>query len=132
MNAPTGRRQLFGTGAALLVLGTAPAGPNKAAELDARLLDLVAKLEAKQVSIDAVGDALGNNNKGWQAYSEELASFWPIADEIADTPARTSVGVQAKAKAVRLVWRSLEGDDEDTNHSARHVLGLIRDLLGEA
>jgi hypothetical protein len=120
---------MFGASAAMLVLGAAAAGPGKAAELDGRLLDLVVQLEAVQTRIDCLPVNLD--------LDDELASlqdeFWPIAEEIAAIAARTPEGMQAKARAVRLVWLAVDTppDEDDCDMPKRLTFGLVRDMLGE-
>ncbi len=127
MSAPTGRRQLFGAGGALLVLGAAPAGPGKAAELDGELMEVAAGIAAIDRQFATWNKASASvSNAEWQ---EELAAYWELADRVAGLPARTPEGLQAKARVLRSVYDSLAGHQDD--RISEHVHSLVRDMLGE-
>ncbi len=99
----------------------------KAGVPDAGLLQLLTDLEAKQAEINALETASGTFE--WSELDRLAAEFGPIADKIAATSASTSQGIQAKAKALRIVYRDTLGDAED--YLSRHVLGLVCDIVGE-
>ena len=141
MSARTTRRALFGASAAALALFGA-AGESKAAELDGRLLALVAELEDVQAEIAALCaedmallDAPDKEAASQRMHelddiidAQQVNRFWPLADEIEETSARTPEGIQAKAKALRIV---LDAVGQDEGPVSRHMLGLVRDVLGE-
>ena len=127
MSASTGRRQLFGTSAALLVLSAAPAGPGKAAELDGELLEVAAGIAAIDRQFATWNKARASvSDADWR---EELAAYWELADRVASLPARTPEGLQAKARVLRSVYDSLAGHEGD--RISEHVHSLVRDMLGE-
>ena len=128
MTAPTSRRQLFGAGGALLVLGAAPAGPGKAAELDGELLEVAAGIAAIDRQFATWNKARASvSNAEWR---EELAAYWELADRVTDLPARTPEGLQAKARVLRSVYDSLAGHEGD--RISEHLHSLVRDVLREA
>ena len=128
MSAPTGRRQMFGAGCALLVLGGAQAGAGKAAELDGELLEVAAGIAAIDRQFATWTKARASvSNAEWR---EELAAYWELADRVTDLPARTPEGLQAKARVLRSVYDSLAGHEGD--RISEHVHSLVRDVLREA
>ena len=127
MSAPASRRRaLFGASAALLVLGAAPAGPGKAAELDGELLEAAAAIAAidRQLAAWDTSDKEPTDAD----YQAEQDDFWLFADRVRQLPARTPEGVQAKARVLRLVLKSVTSEDDAVG---LHVHSLVRDLLGE-
>ena len=126
MSARTGRRALFGTSAALLVLAAAPAGPDKVSELDGELLENAAAIAAIDRQL-AAWEATDKSctDPDWQAETDD---YWNFADRVAKLPARTPEGLQAKARVLRSIYKSV-GNEHD--NVGRHVLGLVRDMLGE-
>ena len=127
MSARTSRRALFGTSAALLVLAAAPAGPYKASELDCELIENAAAIAAIDRQLDkwnktnaVISDA------DWQ---DELEAYWQFADRVAELTARTPEGLQAKARVLRSVHKSVSGRELD--RVGEHLCSLVRDMLGE-
>jgi hypothetical protein len=96
------------------------------AEPDAHLLSLVADIERVQARIDVMN---GEQEPDDAAFDGALAEFWTLADQIAVIPARAPEGIAGKAKTLRYVHQGLSTDQ--TGHIARHMLGLVRDLVGE-
>ena len=125
MSARATRRHLFSASAAAVVLFGA-AGAAKAVELDGVLLKRVAELEAVQARLDVLNAGPDDVD---DLFRDALDEFWAVASLIAETPARTPEGLAAKARTLRLVHRSLTSSEE--GHIARHVLGLVRDMVGE-
>lgn len=137
MIASVSRRHVLGGSAAgANLLGSAAAG--KAADCDAELLALGAALERQHAAIETVeGDMLAlyvtDPTDPLTGFDERLDrmgdAFWGLADRIGDTPARTAEGLRVKARALRHVFLRLEEDDGGS--VSRHVLGLVRNMVGE-
>ncbi len=126
MSAATSRRRLFGTGAALLVLGAAPASLGKAAELDGELLEAASGVAAIDRQQAAWMEAGSGSDAEWE---ETAASYWANADRVLQLPARTPEGIKAKARVLRSVYLSVAGSEGDC--VGEHLHSLVRDMLGE-
>ena len=126
MSARNTRRALFGTSAALLVLGVAPVGPDKASD-DTELLEnaaAIAAIDRQLAEWNTTKSGISDEDR-----NEELASYWEFADRVLELPARTPEGLQAKARVLRSVHKGVSGRELD--RVGEHVLGLVRDMLGE-
>jgi len=91
---------------------------------DTQLLRHVAELEAiheRSVGAETQGDD--------DALAALLAEYWAVADKIEAMPARTPIGIEAKARVLRSVIAMVGQDD---GRLAQHTNGLLRDIIGEA
>jgi hypothetical protein len=93
---------------------------------DARLLGLAVEIETVQVRLDMMN---GEQEPDDAALDTALNDFWALADQIVEIPARTPEGIAGKAKTLRYVHQGVSIDE--TSPLARHMLGLVRDLVGE-
>jgi len=140
----TTRRDLLGTGAFTTFAGIASgvvAKPDQLATMgnmptvaatrpDAGLIDLTSQFMALQARIDANDDGLIDD--GDADMRGLIAAQARLLDEMAETPATTLEGHQARARAL-MGWYSVQGE-EDTCHSIiqwDRLWPLFRDLLGE-
>ncbi len=131
----TSRRQLFGAGAALLLLVPAAAGAAKADELDGELIRLCAEIPGCKATIDCY-----NRDSASDAEWEAADGRWDeLVEQIIDTPARTPEGIRAKAAALRCslhrhLRNSTNPDIGLTDHADEEDLlawSLVHDILGE-
>ena len=138
------RRQLVGGSILAAACGAAFAGavvlpnPSEAsptvASPDAHLLALCAKAMRLDLGSGEADDA-GLTDKA----CDMLTEWFVVAQQIADTPARTSAGIQAKAVIVRhlMTPASVRPDDDQTKWDEAGVYGpltwsLVNDLAAVA
>ena len=131
------RRDLFGAMGALLLLTAAEAGPAKAAELDGRLLALVARWEPWERERLAVA-ALDGDDPALEARFDAYTAPWhDLMYEIMDAPARTPEGIHAKARVLRALLANHEDfgsrhEPSSASPSEHFAWSLVSDILGRA
>ncbi len=138
----TSRRDIAAGGIAMLVLAAAAAGTDKAQELDGELLELSRESAELSTELDRINDMICDlPRRGGDAHPlrvRELQAsdrFCELRELIADLPARTPEGIQAKA---RVVLAEFDGDDEYEQYPGQYdprgalALSLARDILGRA
>ncbi len=97
------------------------------AEQDGPLLALAAELQALDEQIGGYDhDAPGNT---WAAFEALQADYWRVFEKLDGIPARTTEGIQAKARIARSLIAG-GGIDQDSA-TGRHIKGLLADLLRE-
>lgn len=133
------RRDLFGAGAALLLLGTAAAGASKARELDGELLTAFRDWQPWERERQAVAK-LDDEDPTWQARFDAFSGEWhDLVEEITDLPARTPEGIAIKARVLRAVLLNHVVDEDDgeadkgqASTSETLAWSLVSDMLGRA
>ena len=120
LSGPEGTEHALAASLAADLLGEDEASP------DAHLVSLVADIERVQARIDVMN---GEQEPDDAALDTALNDFWALADQIVEIPARTPEGIAGKAKTLRYVHQGVSIDE--TSPLARHMLGLVRDLVGE-
>ena len=127
MSARTTRRQLLGAPAAMLLLGCAEAGEAKARELDGELLAACAHYRRLEAAYRATGAGEADMVCP-DGYDEAV---WAVAE----LPARTPEGLQAKAEAI-FAWHGgyerHEGDEDEIAPHEAMEWSLILDVAGRA
>ena len=120
----TGRRDLFGTMGAMLLLTAAEAGSAKAAELDQELLTCCEA--GRRLKSDAGALVAGISSPGpiWDQHEALVDEYCAFFERAAEIPARTPEGLQAKA------WIVLAQQDIDDGLALEVACSLARDVLG--
>ena len=134
-----GRRDAAAGGLAMLVLAAAAAGSAKAAELDGELLARCAEFRDLDAELERINDVLGDMliaerdaHPLSQREAEGAERYCDLREIIAEMPARTPEGIQAKA---HIVFAEFCGED-DENFPGQYdprgalALSLARDLIG--
>ena len=136
MTRDTSRRQLFGSGAALLLM--APVASGKAAELDGELLAVCAEFDALERQLNAMhtggANAIADHDERDAAQRPLQERQSDLLDRMCELPARTPEGVLAKARSLDL-WdkgQIEENGTADGYWDERMLASLMRDLLGRA
>ena len=137
-----GRRDAAAGGLAMLVLAAAAAGTAKAAELDGELLARCAEFRDLDDELKRINDVLGDMliaerdaHPLSQREAEGADRYCELREIIADMPARTPEGIQAKAHIVLAEFR---GEDNSGDFPGQYdprgalALSLARDLIGRA
>jgi hypothetical protein len=143
------RRAVLGSGASLLLLTAAAAGPAKADELDGELLDLCIEFQEKEAIlrrldnwfrfVDFDGPEHASQQQARSAELDAGNEEWhELLDEIIEIPARTPEGLRAKAAVLLPALNTFavsEWDakvEEDATAHERLAWSLAQDLLGRA
>ena len=137
-----GRRDAAAGGLAMLVLAAAAAGSAKAEELDGELLARCTEFQAVEAEMDHIWETLGDRLMAErdahplaQRETEASGRYCELREIIADMPARTPEGLQAKA---RVVLSEFRGEDNSSDFPGQYdprgalALSLARDLIGRA
>jgi hypothetical protein len=139
-NTTPTRRDIAAGGIAMMVLAAAAAGVDKAQEVDGHLLALCRESVELSTDLDRITDALCDMEPKREAHPlaqrkrEAAERFCELRQLIADLPARTPEGLQAKA---RVVLAEFDGDDDYERYPGQYdprgalALSLARDLLGK-
>ncbi len=137
----TKRRQLFGAGAALLLLAPDAAGSTKAAELDGDLLTLCAEYGIAAAERETLDDGivLATTGEREDYYTRcldyALGRCNTLRDRVTAISSRTLQGVKAKATVLRdeldmMHATEIEGGDAEPEIAL--AWSLVNDILGRA
>jgi len=134
----TSRRQMFGSGAALLLLSATAAGSAKAAEIDGGLLAACRSLSRLYTEIQRIDAADDDTPESEAEVYATVDAWWAELNRIIDTPAFTPDGIRAKARATRIALEYLatpmldQTVEADGRDHERLAWSLVADLLREA
>jgi hypothetical protein len=140
------RRSTLGFSAAAIIAGMTIPVLASAAGPDANLLDLVKTMKRQWAVTEAIAaegpslpPGITPQSEDQEARLEEaLSDWWDTADQIVDTPARSPIGLRAKAEAMQGLLahmtftdrkRTKEEQLSDADTETRLAWSLAADLL---